>query len=316
MCRLFGFRSNVPSRAHRSLVEAENALAVQASAHSDGWGIGYYRNEDAYVLKAAAGASTDDRFARVTSRLQSHTMVVHVRRATVGGCDDNFNAHPFRHGAWLFAHNGTIFEFERLRDRMLAHTAPHLVDLIFGTTDSEHLFAYLLTAMLAAGVPERGPEVESPDIASHALRAALDRLFRWADEIGAPPPIVNFILTNGVVFLAQRAGLELYLATQKITCRDFATCAEPDKVCMDVMPPLALGLRGGPRRPVNHALVASEPIGEEDIWEEIPEGALIMVDREMALRVLPPTRNFVRCPHPPAPAPRALPTRLGRVLRG
>ena len=26
MCRLFGFRSAVPSRAHRSLVEAENAV--------------------------------------------------------------------------------------------------------------------------------------------------------------------------------------------------------------------------------------------------------------------------------------------------
>ena len=39
MCRLFGFRSSVESRAHNSLVVAENAVANQANQHSDGWGI-------------------------------------------------------------------------------------------------------------------------------------------------------------------------------------------------------------------------------------------------------------------------------------
>jgi len=42
MCRLFGFRSVLRSRVHRSLRTADNALAVQSRVHPDGWGVAYY----------------------------------------------------------------------------------------------------------------------------------------------------------------------------------------------------------------------------------------------------------------------------------
>ena len=93
MCRLFGFRSNVASRVHRSLVEAENALVQQATAHSDGWGIGYYMGHEAYIVKAEGGAADDERFVRISRRLESQTMLVHVRNATVGD-QDYLNCHP------------------------------------------------------------------------------------------------------------------------------------------------------------------------------------------------------------------------------
>lgn len=313
MCRLFGFRSSVPSRAHRSLLEAENALAVQASQHSDGWGIGYFLGQEGYVLKAESGAATDERFARITRALTSNAMVVHVRRATVGDVD-YLNSHPFRHGAWMFAHNGTIFGFERLREQVLAATRPHLRDLVFGSTDSEHLFYYLVSALAGAGVPDHGRDQVAAPAAMAALETAIAQLYDWAAAAGLDPPILNFILTNGRVFFAQRAGLELYLASQKISCADFGTCPEPDKVCMDVVRPLSLALRrkrtDRPVRRVNHTLVASEPIGQEDIWEEIPEGALICVDEEFQLWCRPPTASFVKCPSPPAPAPRPRPERV------
>lgn len=307
MCRLFGFRSNVPSRAHRSLVEAENALARQARTHRDGWGIGYFIGEEAYILKSDAGAAEDERFKFLSRRLQSHTFVVHVRRATRGSVD-YLNSHPFRHGSWIFAHNGTIFDFDRLRDRLIGAIRRPMVDLIFGSTDSEPIFYYLLSALAEAGIPDHGRGPVDVEVASVALARAVGRLYRWAEEVGANPPILNFILTNGRVLFAQRAGLELYLASQKITCGDFATCAEPDKVCMDVAPPLDLvwGRHppAGALRRTNHLLVASEPIGEEDIWEEIPEGFLVMLDEDFRLFLRPPPDGFRKCPSPPAPPPR------------
>ena len=57
MCRLFGFRSNVPSRTHHSLLEAENAVSRQAKHHSDGWGIGYYLGQDPYLFRSSRGAA-------------------------------------------------------------------------------------------------------------------------------------------------------------------------------------------------------------------------------------------------------------------
>jgi predicted glutamine amidotransferase len=47
VCRLFGFRSSVPSQPHRSLMDAENALAAQSLRHPDGWGIGWFADGDA-----------------------------------------------------------------------------------------------------------------------------------------------------------------------------------------------------------------------------------------------------------------------------
>lgn len=310
MCRLFGFRSNVPSRAHRSLVEAENALAQQAAGHADGWGIGYFLGDEAYTVRVVAGAAADDGFRRVTTRLRSHTMLVHVRRATVGG-HDTLNTHPFRHGCWLFAHNGTVWDWERLRPWVLERTEPALRELVFGTTDSEHLFYYLLSALTRAGMPECGRGAVDGRAAAVVIRDAVGAVFAAAAADGQPPPLLNFILTNGQVLLAQRAGQQLFLASQKRLCRDAATCPEPRKVCLDVHPPLDV-LRGralpaGAWRPVNHLLVASEPIGDEDLWEEIPEGVIVALDAQMRLHLLPPAADFAACPSPPAPPPRPAP---------
>ena len=70
MCRLFGFRSSVQSGTHRSLVEAENALVEQSEAHSDGWGMAYYIDRDAYILKSDVAAHNCERFQLASSRLQ------------------------------------------------------------------------------------------------------------------------------------------------------------------------------------------------------------------------------------------------------
>jgi glutamine amidotransferase len=286
MCRLFGFRSSVPSRAHRSLVEAENALAVQAEQHQDGWGIGYYIGRDAYIIKSDASAHQSERFRLASSRLQSHTFVVHVRRATVGG-RDHLNSHPFRFGRWTFAHNGTLEGFEHTKPWVLEKTLPALRPLVFGSTDSEHFFYYLISELDRAGVDRAGHEAVDTTVASLALRDAVDALYVQAQEQNLAPPILNFVLTNGDVFFAMRAGKELFMATQKNFCGDFETCAEPRKVCME-------RIRPNPR--VNHLIVSSEKIGSEDIWEELPEGNMVVLDAGFRLSTLEAPPHFEECP--------------------
>lgn len=289
MCRLFGFRSNVPSQAHRSLVEAENAMVNQARHHADGWGIGWFLGQDPYVLKAEGGAADDERFHRISRRLTSHTFLVHVRKATVGRVDQ-LNSHPFRHGRWMFAHNGTIFGFSRIRQRVVDAILPDLRPLIFGNTDSEHLFYYLLSALQRAGECRLGHGACHLERAVPALRAAIDDLYTWCEQAGLEPPLCNYILTNGDVLVAQRAGLELYFSTQKVSCRDFATC-QAEKLCMRPSLPLPEPDGDGFRR-CNHLLVASEPIGDEDTWEALPDGHLLGLDDAMRLRVYAPPPHF------------------------
>ena len=55
------------------------------------------------------------------------------------------NCHPFRHGKWLFVHNGEIFEIEKLRRKLLLTVSEDLFPQILGTTDSEVMFYLALT---------------------------------------------------------------------------------------------------------------------------------------------------------------------------
>lgn len=284
MCRLFGFRSAVPSKAHRSLVEADNSLVDQASKHPHGWGMAYFVAQDAYILKSADGAHTCDRFRLASSRLTSHTFVVHVRKATVGVVD-YLNSHPFRLGRWVFAHNGTIWDFEGMRSWMLDRIAPERRPLILGNTDSEHLFHYLITALEQAGFDPHGhAPILDATAAGQVLHDALGRVYARAEQLGSDAPICNYVLTNGAVFFAVRAGRELFLATQKSTCRDFHSCVEPDKYCMLEARP--------PGQPVNHVLVSSERIGTEDVWEPMEHGQMAVLSADWRLTLLPPFEHF------------------------
>ncbi len=50
MCRIYGFRSNEPTKVECTLVHAQNALLAQSrsdhvgKSHPHGWGIGLYEN--------------------------------------------------------------------------------------------------------------------------------------------------------------------------------------------------------------------------------------------------------------------------------
>ena len=275
MCRLFGFRSAVVSRAHRSLIAANNALAEQAKAHPHGWGIGYFHHGDAYVLKSDQAAAESETFRRAADQVASNALIAHVRRATVGDVTP-LNVHPFRHERWVFAHNGTLYGFEHLRDAMLAEIPPDMALRILGTTDTEVLFHFLLAHMQRAGIDEEGLSAVDAVQLADVLHVAVARVVGLAAAAGAEKPIVNFILTNGRVFVGNRHGRELFFATQKVLCRDAETCLEPHKPCL-------LNVR--PHERVNHLIVASERIGDEDIWEEVPEGCMAVLSEDFRLQI-------------------------------
>jgi glutamine amidotransferase len=272
-------------------VEAENALATQSTRHPDGWGIGWFVDDDAYIIKSSNAAHACDRFQRVSTRLTSHTFVVHVRRATVGNVD-HLNAHPFRFGRWLFAHNGTLFGFDRLGPWMLDQTDPSLLPLILGDTDSEHLFYYLLTRLDRAGIDRTGRAISDSALVGRVIRDSLLELDVKAIELGLYRPILNVVLTDGRNLVAHKAGMPLFLSTQKFSCADYDTCLEPSKVCMENTRPAEM--------PVNHLLVASEAIAsEENRWESFEDGSTVVLGNDFILRMTPPAEGWVAPTMPP-----------------
>ena len=284
MCRMFGFRSSVPSKAHRSLLDAENALSVQSRRHPDGWGIGWFVDDDAYVAKSGASAHACDRFQKASQVRASHTFIVHVRKATVGRVDP-MNAHPFRFGRWLFAHNGTLFGFDVLRPWMAAELSEAAQAQILGDTDSELLFHWLLARLATAGVATSGRSPSDATIVGQVVRSALLDLDAEARRHDLERPIVNVLLTDGRLMIGHRAGMPLHLSTQKLHCPEAPTCAAV-KHCLERVRPA--------NAPVNHMLLASEPIGtDQNLWEDLPDGTTVTLDAAMRLSLTAPPEGWV-----------------------
>ena len=163
MCRLFGFRSVLESQVHRSLLSADNALAVQSQAHPDGWGMGYYLGDTPHVLKSVGTAQSDTLFQRVGGIVSSQTVLAHIRKATQGKLS-TLNCHPFQHARWLMAHNGDIPNLSQVREELLAEADPRLRRYLLGDTDSELIFLILLSRLS-----------RKVDISGRAPPSSLDR---------------------------------------------------------------------------------------------------------------------------------------------
>lgn len=273
MCRLFGFRSVIPSQVHRSLVAADNALGKQSEFHPDGWGVAYYVDGSPHVTRSAAGALDDALFRRVSGIVSSETVLAHVRKATQGNLTV-LNSHPFQYGRWVMAHNGDIPRFESVRPDLEAAIAPRLRRFILGDTDSERIFFLFLTEL-----SRYGPLAGRLGI-DEVVQALYDTV-RTVRDIADPAPesdqrsLLTLLVTNGQVMAAHQGGKELHYSTWKRRCADRDVCPSLSDVCE------------APSRDgrVNHLLIASEPLQGENVWEPIPEGTVVGVDWRMKLHV-------------------------------
>lgn len=266
MCRLFGFRSVIPSQVHRSLLAAENALGTQSNLHPDGWGVAYYVDGAPHVTRNPSVALGDQLFHRLSGVVSSETVLAHVRKATRGG-KTVLNCHPFQYGRWVFAHNGDIPDFDQHRDRLVERVAPNLRRFILGETDSEVVFFVLLTELQKAG-PLAGPR-SVRDVA-RAVRSATEEVREVCDRPGARSSL-TVMVTNGDTLVAAHGGKELFWSTYKTRCSDRAICKSLSPECEA---PSTTGR-------VNHCILSSEPLQGENVWLELSEGDVVGVDESM-----------------------------------
>jgi len=271
MCRLFGFRSIIPSQVHRSLVHADNALAVQSENHPDGWGVAFYVDGSPHLMKSATGAVDDAIFKRVSGVVASETVLAHIRKATQGNLTV-LNTHPFQYGRWVFAHNGDIPNFGRCSEALTAAIAPRLRRFILGETDSERIFFLFLTELSKYG-DLSGPQLGIDEVMS-ALTDTIVAVRAICDGPDAPSPaLLSVLVTNGHCMVAHHGGKDLFWSSWKKSCPDRDICPSLNDVCE------AASKTGF----VNHFLIASEPLLGDNIWNLMREGEMVGVDFRMRL---------------------------------
>lgn len=268
MCRLYTFRSSAPRKVECELLCAQNSLIEQSrqdevgDCHPHGWGLGTYTGSTPFVVRQPKAAYDSERFRTESADIHAHNVVAHVRRATVGSARVE-NTHPFAHGRWLLAHNGTIPAFDRVRPLILDVIDPDLRRAIRGDTDSEHLFFMFLS--LNAKYPTE------PLLA--ILRRGLEQVLSWSEPLigDADRLTADIVLTNGEDTVGVRYGRPLWFVE-----RD---AVHPCELCdceQHVVTPSP-----GPYRAV---AIASEPITETEDWTMIPDATLFHVGPEIRIR--------------------------------
>ena len=154
MCRLFGCRSLDRDRVSHELFHGANALRVQSREHPDGWGVGWYEDGTPRVVRSLTPAHGDADFEKLSQFVSAQTVVAHVRKASVGRVAEE-NTHPFQRGPWLFAHNGTLPDWERVQPQLETLIDPSLRGELQGETDSERCFLLFLSRLQRHCDPER-----------------------------------------------------------------------------------------------------------------------------------------------------------------
>jgi predicted glutamine amidotransferase len=152
MCRWLAY-SGSPVLLEELLYGPKNSLVVQ-SLHSrmgaeetngDGFGVGWYGEQQSpAVFRSVEPAWNDRNLRELSGHLKSKLVFAHIRAST-GSPVQQTNCHPFRHGGWLFMHNGLIRDFLKVKRDLVLEIDPELYPEIEGTTDTEVLFHVALS---------------------------------------------------------------------------------------------------------------------------------------------------------------------------
>ena len=153
MCRWLAY-SGSPITLKSVLLEPEHSLIDQSlhaqmgveTTNGDGLGVGWYGDsKHPGIYRSINPAWNDQNLRELAEHVKSPLFLAHIRAST-GTAIQQTNCHPFRHGKWLWMHNGSIHKFGIIKRDLMLAVDPTLYSSIEGSTDSELMF-YLALSM-------------------------------------------------------------------------------------------------------------------------------------------------------------------------
>lgn len=269
MCRWLAY-SGPAVRLSKVVIEPSHSLIIQSRfarenyvegvpnfgdgafpTNADGFGVGWFADlPEPGLYRDLRPAWSDRNLTELCSQVSSHLFFAHIR-AAYDGIVSRSNAHPFKHGNWLFQHNGEISGYMRVHRSLRMRVAPELYPCIAGTTDTETCFYLALTEGL----------MDTPKDALLRLTAIVER---EREEAGIEGP---FRLT-----CAATDGHTLYAVR-------YATHG-PQKTLYVSDAPEAMDQVAGARGeiPREAVIVLSEPLDDcKDNWRQVRENSFVTV---------------------------------------
>ena len=259
MCRWIAY-SGQPLYIDQLVLKPEHSLIEQSrdarigvnTTNADGFGVGWYGERPTPgVYRDIHPAWNDPNLRDLATHIESRLFLAHVRAATSTPVQKT-NCHPFRHGRWLFVHNGLINEFHKLKRDLAMKVAPERYPDIEGSTDSEMMFHLALTFGL-----EDDPLRATQKMAGFVEHVA--REHSVADALQMTLGISDGQRLIGVRYSTQRSSRSLFFS------RDTEALCE--------LHPQGLRFPDGARS------IVSEPLSSlTACWQEIPESTAVVVE--------------------------------------
>ena len=276
MCRVLGYLGEPIALAH-VLFETDSSLVRQSHSprmmekflNLAGFGMVAWdpRSVDAdepFLYHTTTLPDFDRNLRSLSSKLAPTCLVAHVRavadgeHATVAAA----NLHPFRFrdARVVLAHNGHLREFARMRYYLLEHVRPEIAQEISGTTDSEWIYALVLSRL-----EDPFGEPDAKELAravTSTLRLLREVRARHGIDTSSP---VNLFLATGRSLVATRFSF------------DYGWYPDGDSLLETDLPYCSLwytveGAPGGLRS----VLIASEPLTiDTSTWLEVPEYSML-----------------------------------------
>jgi glutamine amidotransferase len=291
MCRVLAYLGEPLPLAH-VLYETDSSLVRQSYSprmmatflNLAGFGMVAWdpvsvRPQEPFAYRTTALPAFDRNLRGLAAKLAPSCFVAHVRGVTYSEREmvAETNLHPFRFpGARVvLAHNGHLREFARMRFDLVQHIRPELAQRIEGTTDSEWIYALVLSQL---DDPYGRPETrELADATAAALRILREVRAQHGIDTSSP---VNLCLTTGDSLVATRFSF------------DYGWYPDEDALLETDLPYVSLWYTiGGEYAPRDGAsamtasdaprslLIASEPLTVDiSTWLEVPEYTMITAE--------------------------------------
>ena len=221
----------------------------------------------------------DRNLESLARKVEASAVLAHVRGVSYSTTADvtPANVHPFQFPGMplAMAHNGDLAGFAELKPALAAHVPASIARHVRGTTDSEWIYALVLSGLPD---PTRRPEgAELPD----AIERALGIIRRERERLGiANSSSVNLFACDG----AQLAAVRYCFDFGRYATEDPARVHEANLHYLSLWYTLGrdYGLHGDEWRMTGDAaqadsiLVASEPLTKDVAsWVELPEYGLL-----------------------------------------
>ena len=274
MCRWIAY-IGAPLPMEELILKPENSLIEQSYAcregaeptNGDGFGVAWYgEHGEPGVFHTVEPAWNSRNLVSLAKHIRSRLFIAHVR-ATTGTPIQQTNCHPFYHGRWMFAHNGVIADYNKLRRDLAFAVAPELYPRIQGTTDSELMFNLALTF---------GLEIDA--------HLALERMAGFVEKVGrdhgvAFPMQMTLALSDGKRLLAVRYS-------SQGQSRSLYHSADM-KALQQVNPDLSLFS-------ADARAVVSEPLDDmSELWRAVPESSALTIEAgNVEMRSFAPRQDY------------------------